>query len=574
MDREHTTSQSDIVTQGVSAAPARAMLRAVGVAESDFGRTQVAVANSWNEVTPCNLGLRSLAEHVKHGVYGAGGIPFEFGTIAMSDVIAMGHDGMRASLVSREVIADSVETMMLAERFDALVTIAGCDKSLPGMLMGSLRVNRPTVFLYGGSTLPGVSCGARVDIKDVFEVSGRVASGADRPSSLAAVEAVAVPTAGSCAGMYTANTMACVAEAIGLALPGSATIPSVYSELLAVARRSGEVVVGAASAGLRPREIVTFGSISNAMAVSMAVGGSTNAVLHLLAIAWESEIEFTLEDVDVIGRRTPQLIDMKPGGTEFMLDLHEAGGVPAVIRELVAAGLIATEERTVTGLTIGESVASAAVGRRGAIRGVSDPVNSEGGTRVLRGRLAPHGAVLKLAGTGATFHRGPARTFDSEEAAHAFVVSGAVRDGDVIVLRNEGAVGGPGMREMLKLTSALSGSQLVDRVAVVTDGRFSGASRGLCVGHVAPEAALGGPIALVEDDDIVVIDATKGALDLEVGDAELASRLARWSAPSPSVTRGVLAKYASLVAGAELGCVTRPRLRAEAPVARLGASGE
>jgi dihydroxy-acid dehydratase len=554
--------RSDDVTRGNGAAPARAMLRATGFTEEDFARPQIAIANSWNEVTPCNMPLRTLAAAAKNAVRVAGGAPLEFCTIAMSDVVAMGHEGMRASLVSREVIADSIEVMAHAERFDAMVTLAGCDKSLPAMMMAAVRVNIPSVFCYGGTSVPGCLHGERVDIKDVFEAVGAVATGRATPERLADLERHAYPSIGSCAGLYTANTMSCVAEAIGLALPGSATVSAIDERRVQYAVRSGEQAVRLVASGLRPRDIVTRKAIENATTVSMALGGSTNAVLHLLAIAWEAELEFNLDDIDAIGRRTPQLVDTRPHGEYFMVDIDRAGGVPAVMIELAEAGRIHLDEPTVTGRTVGENLSDyRAIARDttdvgDVIKTAAAPVHVSGGTVVLRGRLAPDGAVVKVAGTELAAFRGPARVFDSEQDVLEYVLGGRLSAGEVIVLRYEGPAGGPGMREMLAATAAIAGTGLGREVALVTDGRFSGATRGFCVGHVAPEAAVGGPLGLVRDGDVIVIDIESRILDLEIDDVELSRRRAHWVAPTPRYTRGVLAKYAATVSGANVGAVT------------------
>jgi dihydroxy-acid dehydratase len=506
--------------------------------------------------------LRTLAAAAKNAVRIAGGVPLEFCTIAMSDVVAMGHEGMRASLASREVIADSIEVMAHAERFDAMVTLAGCDKSLPAMMMAAVRVNIPTVFCYGGTSVPGCLNGERVDIKDVSEAVGAVATGHATPERLADLERHAYPSIGSCAGLYTANTMSCVAEAIGLALPGSATVSAIDERRVQYAVRSGEQAVRLVASGLRPRDIVTRKAIENATTVSMALGGSTNAVLHLLAIAWEAEVEFNLDDIDAIGRRTPQLVDTRPHGEYFMVDIDGAGGVPAVMIELAEAGLIHLDELTVTGRTVGENlsdyraIARDTIGVSDVIKTAAAPVHASGGTVVLRGRLAPDGAVVKVAGTEVAAFHGPARVFDSEQDVLEYVLGGRLTAGEVIVLRYEGPAGGPGMREMLAATAAIAGTGLGREVALVTDGRFSGATRGLCVGHVAPEAGVGGPLGLVRDGDVIVINTEARILDLEVDDVELSRRRAHWVAPAPRYTRGVLAKYAASVSGANVGAVT------------------
>ncbi|HEY3925283.1 MAG TPA: dihydroxy-acid dehydratase [Acidothermaceae bacterium] len=554
--------RSDDVTKGNGAAAARAMLRATGFVDADFSRPQIAVANSWNEVTPCNMPLRSLATDAKAGVRSAGGVPIEFCTIAVSDVVAMGHEGMRASLVSREVIADSVETMVHAERFDGMVTLAGCDKSLPAMMMAAVRTNIPTVFCYGGSAMPGCIDGVRVDIKDVFEAVGAVAAGRRTAADLDALERQAFPTIGSCAGLYTANTMSCFGEAIGLALPGSATVPAIDPRRAEFARRSGEAAVALVAAGIRPRDIVTRNALENAMTVTMALGGSTNAVLHILAIAWEAELEFDLDDIDAIGRRTPHIVDTRPHGEHFMTDIDAAGGVPAVMLTLADADLLHLDELTVTGATIGDNLEAFKRGfvanpeTAATIAPIDHPLHASGGTVVLRGRLAPDGAVVKVAGTELTSFRGPARVFDSEQDVLEYVLGGRLCAGEVVVLRYEGPAGGPGMREMLAATAAIAGSGLGSEVALVTDGRFSGATQGFCIGHVAPEAAVGGPLGVVQNGDIVIIDVDARLLDIDVDDAELARRRAGWKRPSPRYTRGVLAKYAAAVSGADRGAVT------------------
>ena len=558
--------RSDDVTKGNGAAAARAMLRATGFVDADFSRPQIAVANSWNEVTPCNMPLRSLATDAKGGVRSAGGVPIEFCTIAVSDVVAMGHEGMRASLVSREVIADSVEAMVHAERFDGMVTLAGCDKSLPAMMMAAVRTNIPTVFCYGGTAMPGCIDGVRVDIKDVFEAVGAVATGRRTAADLDALEREAFPTIGSCAGLYTANTMSCFGEAVGLALPGSAAVPAIDPRRAEFARRSGEAAVALVAAGIRPRDIVTRNALENAMTVTMALGGSTNAVLHLLAIAWEAELEFDLDDIDAIGRRTPHIVDTRPHGEHFMTDIDAAGGVPAVMLALADADLLHLDELTVTGRTIGDNLEAfkrefvANPETAATIASVDHPLHPSGGTVVLRGRLAPDGAVVKVAGTELTAFRGPARVFDSEQDVLEYVLGGRLSAGEVVVLRYEGPAGGPGMREMLAATAAIAGTGLGSEVALVTDGRFSGATQGFCIGHVAPEAAVGGPLGVVHDGDIVIIDVDARLLDIDVDDAELARRRAGWKRPLPRYTRGVLAKYAAAVSGADRGAVTGANL--------------
>ena len=556
MNRPRSTE----VTQGPTRAPARAMLRAVGMTEEDFDKPQVGVAHSWNEVTPCNLPLQRLAQDTKRGVRTQGGFPIEFGTIAVSDGISMGHEGMRASLVSREVIADSVETVMHAERLDGMVTLAGCDKSLPGMVMAAARLDLPAVFLYGGTIMPGHLDGREIDIKDVFEAVGAHAAGELDDAGLQAVERNACPTEGSCGGMYTANTMACAVEAMGLSLPGSASPPAVDARRGALAVRSGEAVLGLLEQGLRPRRIITRASLHNAIAVVMAVGGSTNAVLHLLAIAHEARVELDLADFDRIGRRVPHLVDSRPAGRFLMTDLDRVGGVPVVMRELLDAGLLDGDQLTVTGATVAENLTDLAPAAPDGtvVHRLDDPIHADGGLAVLHGSLAPDGAVVKVAGLppGATRFAGTARVFDGEAAAMAYVLDRRLQVGDVVVIRYEGPKGGPGMREMLAVTAAVKGVGHGGDVALVTDGRFSGATHGLSIGHVAPEASDGGPIGLVADGDRIVLDVDRRRIDLEVGADELDRRRAALKHPEPRYTRGVLAKYAALVSGAERGAVT------------------
>ncbi|HEX9376934.1 MAG TPA: dihydroxy-acid dehydratase [Actinomycetota bacterium] len=548
------------VTEGPQRAPARAMLRAVGFTDGDFDRPQVGVASSWNEVTPCNVHLDRLAAQAKEGVREAGAVPIEFTTIAVSDGIAMGHEGMRASLVSREVIADSVELVMHAERLDAMVTIAGCDKSLPGMVMAAARLNLPTVFLYGGTILPGHWRGKDVTIQDVFEAVGAHAAGSMTDEELAELESLACPGPGSCAGMYTANTMAAAVEALGMSLPGSASPPAVEPRRDEFAFESGVAVVECLRRGIRPRDVLTREAFENAIAVVMACGGSTNAVLHLLAIAAEAEVELEMEDFDRISRRTPHIGDVRPAGRFVMSDLDRVGGVPVIMRELLQAGLLHGDALTVSGATVGENLEALDPPDPDGdvVRPLAAPIHPHGGLAVLRGSLAPDGAVVKMVGMEGRTFRGSARVFESEEDAFDAVAHGRIRAGDVVVIRYEGPKGGPGMREMLAVTGAIVGAGLGRDVALVTDGRFSGASHGFAVGHVAPEASVGGPIALVEDGDVVVLDVDTRRLDLEVDNAELARRRDGWKAPAPRYTAGALAKYARLVSSAARGAVCTP----------------
>jgi len=555
---ERMNPRSHEVTEGMRRAPARSMLRAVGMTDADWGKAQVGVCSSWNEVTPCNLPLARLAKRSKEGVRAAGGFPLEFTTIAVSDAISMGHEGMRASLVSREVIADSVETVMHAERLDAMVTFAGCDKSLPGMLMAAARLNVPSVFLYGGSILPGQRNGVALDVVSVFEAVGACAAGAITEQELGEIERMACPTEGSCAGMFTANTMASVAEALGMSLPGSSSPPAVDRRRDDFAFASGEAVVHLVEAGLRPREIMTKEAFRNAIAVVMAVGGSTNAVLHLLAIANEARVELALDDFNQVAARVPHVADMKPHGRYHMSDLDRIGGIPVVMRELLDAGLLHGDCMTVSGRSVAENLAALAppAPDGAVVHPLTDPIHPMGGIAVLTGSLAPRGAVVKVAGIDVNRFEGTARVFDGEDGAMAAILAGRIQPRDVVVIRYEGPKGGPGMREMLAVTGAMKGAGRGADAALVTDGRFSGGTHGFCIGHVAPEAVDGGPIALVADGDRIVIDVEAHTIDLAVDAPELKRRLADWKVPPPRYTSGVLAKYARLAQGAERGAIT------------------
>jgi dihydroxy-acid dehydratase len=546
------------VTHGMERAPSRAMLRAVGMHEDDWDKPQIGIASSWNEVTPCNLPLGRLAKVAKEGVRVAGGFPLEFTTIAVSDGISMGTEGMRASLTSREIIADSVECVMHGERLDGMVTLAGCDKSLPGMLMAAARLNLPAVFLYGGTILPGRYGDRDLTIQDVFEAVGACAAGLIDADELEGIERSACPGEGSCAGMYTANTMASVAEALGMSLPGSSTPPAPDSRRDGFAHRSGQTVIRMLEAGIRPRQIMTKEAFENAIAVSMAIGGSTNAVLHLLAIAHEAEVELTLDDFDRISRRVPHIADTRPAGRFVMVDLDRVGGVPVVMRELLEGGFLHGDCLTVTGHTVAENLAQLdPPGPDGeVVRPLSQPIHADGGTGILYGSLAPEGAVVKIAGMSGTRFEGTARVFDEESDAMAFVTGNRLQPGDVIVIRYEGPRGGPGMREMLAVTAAVKGSGHSADVALVTDGRFSGATYGFSVAHVAPEAPDGGPIAFVEDGDTIVIDVPERRLELMVDEATLAKRREGWKPKEPRYTSGFLAKYARLVQSASRGAIT------------------
>lgn len=544
------------VTEGPARAPHRAMFRAMGMDDGAISRPFIGVASSWNEVTPCNFHLDRLADEVKEGVRAANGTPIEFGTIAVSDAIAMGHEGMKASLVSREIIADSVETVTIAERFDGLVGIAGCDKSLPGMLMALARLNIPGVFLYGGTIMPGSYEGKDVTIQDVFEAVGAYAKKKISGAQLDELERVACPGAGSCAGMYTANTMATAIEAIGMSLPGSANVPALSDLRAEVCRRTGEAAMNCLKNGLTPRMILTPEAFENAITLVVATGGSTNAVLHLLAIAHEAGVPLTIDDFNRITDRTPHIVDLRPGGHYVMADLDRVGGVPRVMKVLLDAGLLHGNAMTVTCKTVAENLKDVKpVSEQEIVRTTGRPITPTGTIRILKGNLAPEGSVVKVAGVSNLKMEGPARVFDREEDAMASIMGGNIKAGDIVVIRYEGPKGGPGMREMLAVTGALHGEGLGDKVGLLTDGRFSGATHGLMVGHVAPEAFDGGPIAAVRDGDTILIDSIERRLELRVSPAEISARLSTWKAPAPKYTRGVLARYAKLVSSASRGAV-------------------
>ena len=545
------------VTDGMERAPNRAMLRAVGMTDDDWEKPQIGIASSWNEITPCNLSLKRLAIKAKEGVFAAGGFPMEFGTISVSDGISMGHEGMRASLVSREVIADSVETVMHAERLDGSVTFAGCDKSLPGMLMAAARLDLANVFVYAGSILPGRVGDHDVTIQDAFEGVGACALGRITRSELDEIERQACPGEGACGGMFTANTMASVGEALGMSLPGSAAPAAVDRRRDEYAFRSGEAVVELLRQGITARDIMSQQAFENAIAVVMALGGSTNAVLHLLAIAREAEVELTIDDFNRVGDRTPHLADVKPFGRYVMNDIDRIGGVPVVMRELLDAGLLHGDAMTVTGRTVAENLAelSPAAPDGTVLHPVSDPIHSTGGLLVLKGSLAPEGAVIKAASIDKPVFEGTAKVFDDEKDAMSAVTHGTVVAGDVVVIRYEGPKGGPGMREMLAVTAAIKGAGLGKDVMLVTDGRFSGATAGFCIGHVAPEAPHGGPIAFVQDGDRIRLDMGERTLDLLVDAGELDARRNGWKPMEPRYTKGVLGKYARLVGSAAEGAV-------------------
>ena len=551
------------VTDGLEATAARGMLRAVGMGDDDFAKPQIGVASSWNEITPCNLSLDRLAQAVKEGVHAAGGFPLEFGTISVSDGISMGHEGMHFSLVSREIIADSVETVMSAERLDGSVLLAGCDKSLPGMLMAAARLDLASVFLYAGTILPGIaklSDGSEheVTIIDAFEAVGACSRGLMSREDVDAIERAICPGEGACGGFYTANTMAAVAESIGMSVPGSTSPPATDRRRDAYARKSGEAVVNLLRTGITARQIMTKAAFENAIAVVMAFGGSTNAVLHLLAIAHEAEVDLTIGDFQRIGRKVPHLADVKPFGRFVMKDIDHIGGIPVVMKSLLDAGLLEGDCLTVTGRTVAQNLAELNPphidGR--VIRSMDQPIHRTGGLTILTGSLAPDGAVVKSAGFESDVFEGAARVFNGERSAMDAVENGTIQPGDVVVIRYEGPKGGPGMREMLAVTGAIKGAGLGKDVLLLTDGRFSGGTTGLCVGHVAPEAVDDGPIAFVHDGDRIRLDVAAGRLDLEVDDEEMVRRQAVGVVhPDPKYTRGVLGKYRRLVQSASRGAV-------------------
>ncbi|TXL61193.1 dihydroxy-acid dehydratase [Aeromicrobium terrae] len=544
------------VTDGLERAAARGMLRAVGMGDDDWEKPQIGVASSWNEITPCNLSLDRLAKASKEGVHGAGGYPLEFGTISVSDGISMGHEGMHFSLVSREIIADSVETVMMAERLDGSVLLAGCDKSLPGMLMAAARLDLASVFLYAGSIMPGNVDGKDVTIIDAFEAVGACIKGLITREEVDKIERAICPGEGACGGMYTANTMASAAEALGMSLPGSAAPPAPDRRRDEYARKSGEAVVGLLRQGITARDIMTKEAFENAITVVMALGGSTNAVLHLLAIAREAEVDLTLDDFNRVGDKVPHLGDLKPFGRYVMNDVDRVGGIPVVMKALLDAGLMHGDCLTVTGRTMAENLAEIDLGLDGdIIRPLDAPIHRTGGLTILRGSLAPDGAVVKSAGFDSDVFRGTARVFDGERAAMDALEDGTIVANDVVVIRYEGPKGGPGMREMLAITGAIKGAGLGKDVLLLTDGRFSGGTTGLCVGHVAPEAVDGGPIAFVADGDPITLDMANRTLEVEIDDDELARRKEGWKPLPTRYTSGVLAKYRKLVSSAADGAV-------------------
>jgi dihydroxy-acid dehydratase len=548
------------VTDGLQKAASRAMLRAVGLGDDDWVKPQIGIASAWNEVTPCNMSLRRLAEHTKVGVRAAGGVALEFGTITVSDGISMGHEGMRASLVSREVICDSVETVVHAERFDGFIGLAGCDKSIPAMLMAAARLNLPSVFVYNGSTLPGQHRGKNIDITTVFEAVGACAAGTMTLDEVTEIERAACPGEGACGGMFTANTMSSIAEALGMSLPGTASPPAVDSRRNDDARRAGEAVVNLLRLGIYPRDIMTKKAFENAIAILNALGGSTNAVLHLLALANEAGVKLSLDDFNRIAAKVPHIADTKPGGRYHMTDIDRIGGVPVLMKHLLDAGLFHGDVLTCTGKTMAENLAelNPPAPENDVIRTVSNPIHAEGGINILSGTLAPNGAVVKVAGLSKDQKSfdGVARVFDGEDGAMAAIMAGDIKPGTVIVIRYEGPKGGPGMREMLAVTAALKGAGRGADCALITDGRFSGGTWGFCIGHVAPEATDGGPIAFVHDGDRIRIDVPTKRLDVVVDEATMAERRRGWKPNPPRYSSGVLAKYARLVQGSDTGAIT------------------
>ena len=536
-------------------------MRAMGLTDEDLAKPLIGVASTWNEATPCNTTLDRQAKAAKQGVSAAGGTPREFVTIAVSDGIAMGHEGMKASLISREIIADSIELMMHAHRYDALVGLAGCDKSLPGTLMAMARLNLPAVFLYGGTILPGKYKGKDVTIQDVYEAVGAHAAGKMTDEELYEMECGACPVAGSCGGQFTANTMACVAEAIGMALPGSGSPPAVEEARDSFAVSAGKAVMALLEKNIRPRDIMTMKAFENAIAVAAATGGSTNIALHMPALAWECGLTLTLDDVQRVSHRTPTIADLKPGGKYTAYDMYKIGGIPVVLKVLLDAGLLHGDTLTVTGKTLAENLKDVKVPTdQDVILPVSKALSPTGGLVILRGNLAPEGSVIKVAGVHRLQHRGPAKCFNSEDECFNAVQHGQIKKGDCVIIRYEGPKGGPGMREMLAVTAAIVGQGLGYDTCLMTDGRFSGATRGMMVGHIGPEAQVGGPIALVQDGDMISIDAEKGTINLEVSDEELARRKSAWKPITPRYTRGAIAKYATIVGPACDGAVTLAKL--------------
>src|SRR5215212_1428017 len=552
---------SRTVVEGPSRAPHRAMFKAMGLNDTDLERPLVGVSSTCNEATPCNLHLGKLAQMAKEGVKDSGCTPREFTAIAVSDAIAMGHEGMKSSLVSREIIADSIEIMMRAHKYDALVAISGCDKSLPGSLMAMARLNLPSIFVYGGTIMPGNWNGKDVTIQDVYEAVGTYDTGKMTLEELISLENVACPSAGSCAGMYTANTMSSISEAIGMSLPGSASPPAESDRRSKICHETGRAISNLIENNIRPKDIMTFEAFENAIAIANAIGGSTNAVLHLLAIAREVDVKLEMKDFERIRRRVPHIANMRPGGFYVMLDLDKVGGVPVILHKLLSRGILHGNVMTVTGNTMENNIRSLCLSEledQNIVRSIEDPIHAEGVLRILYGSLAPEGAVVKIAGIKNMSFFGKAKVFNTEEDAFKSISDRRIVEGDVVVIRYEGPKGGPGMREMLSATAALVGQGLGEQIAMVTDGRFSGATRGLMVGHVSPEAMVGGPISLVEGGDLISIDIKKGIIDLLISQAEFKRREKKWKSIKPHYKTGVLAKYASLVNSASEGAITRP----------------
>lgn len=555
--RFNVKHKSQEITLGPERAPARSMLRATGLDDAALASPFIGVANLASDVTPCNFHLGRLSTKVKQGVREARGTPFEFGTITVSDGISMGTEGMKASLVSREVIADSIELVSMAEWFDGLITVAGCDKNMPGCIMAMARLNIPSIFVYGGTILPGRFQGRDVNIQDVFEAVGAHSRGNMSDADLDELERVACPGEGSCAGLFTANTMSSAIEALGMSLPGDGSIPAVDPRKMEECQRAGEAMIHLLEMGIMPRDILTRKAFENAIAVAVAMGGSTNAVLHLLAISREAEVPLDIDDFDYISRNTPYIADMRPGGKYVMADLDKVGGVPQVMKRLLDAGLLHGDALTVTGKTVRENLESLEpVDGRDVVYPVALPISPSGSLVILKGNLAPEGAVIKVAGNQDLYHKGPARVFDREQDAFQAVKKSEIKSGDVVVIRYEGPKGGPGMREMLAVTAAIVGQGLGDDVALITDGRFSGATHGPMVGHVAPEAAVGGPIAALKDGDIITLDIPNRLLEVDLSDSELQERLRASVPPPPTHTTGALGKYAKLVSSASAGAVT------------------
>jgi dihydroxy-acid dehydratase len=545
------------LTTGASRAPARAMLKAIGFSDADLRKPLIGVANTWIEIGPCNYHLRDLAVHVKAGIRAAGGTPMEFNTVSISDGITMGTEGMRASLVSREVIADSIELVTRGNGFDGLVVLVGCDKTIPGGVMALARLNVPGVLLYGGSIAPGTFHDKSITIQEVFEAVGAHAAGTMSDAEFCRIEDAACPGAGACGGQFTANTMAVASEFLGIAALGSGSVPATDPRKAEVARAAGAQVMRLVGSGVRPRDIITRTALENAIASVAATGGSTNAVLHLIAIAREAGLPLELADFDRISARTPLYVDLKPSGRFVATELHEAGGSPLVAKRLIEAKAVDGSAQTITGRTLATEAGDAKETKgQEVVRPLGQPLKKSGGLVILHGSLAPDGSVMKISGTERTTHRGPARVFDSEEAAFDAVQRQTIKPGDVVVIRYEGPSGGPGMREMLGVTGAIVGAGLGETVALITDGRFSGATRGFCVGHIAPEASRGGPMAIVRDGDTIVIDVAQRKLDIDISDETIKQRFAAWSCPSPRYTTGVFAKYVKLVSSASQGAVT------------------